>query len=125
MGVKLIRFAKTHWFVMKESSKIHEFIRTPSRKVAYVNEVLDQGADSDFLSTLRSIVQAEKGMSHFADSTGIHRETLYKMLSENGNPTLSSMNNILHNLGLQLSVKRFRPSRFVVDELEGFDGPYA
>jgi len=105
---------------MKEFSKIHEFIRTPTRKVAYVNEVLEEGADADFLSTLRSIVQAEKGMSHFADCTGIHRETLYKMLSENGNPTLSTMNKILNNLGLQLSVKRFRPSR-VVDE---FDGSY-
>jgi hypothetical protein len=40
-----------------------------------------------------------------ANTTGLNRETLYRTLSENGNPRLSSLGLIIEALGLRLSIE--------------------
>ena len=44
-------------------------------------------------------------MAHLAEATGLNRETLYRTLSENGNPRLSSLGLIIEALGLRLSIE--------------------
>ena len=55
-----------------------------------------------FLQGLRKVVEAHGGVGALAASTELNRESLYRMLSENGNPQLSSLSLILQELGLQL-----------------------
>ncbi|MCH9829059.1 MAG: putative addiction module antidote protein [Gammaproteobacteria bacterium] len=57
------------------------------------------------------------GMSELAKMTGLSRETLYRTLSEKGNPRLDTLAAILSAFGLRLAVapisrrKRATPSR--------------
>ena len=44
-------------------------------------------------------------MAELANTTGLNRETLYRTLSENGNPRLSSLGLIIEALGLRLSIE--------------------
>jgi probable addiction module antidote protein len=60
---------------------------------------------------LRTLTEALGGMSALALKTGLSRETLYRTLSENGNPRLDTLTAILQAFGLRLAVKRVQKSR--------------
>lgn len=61
-----------------------------------------EDSEEVFLLGLRHVVEAYGGISLLADETKLNRESLYKMLSEKGNPQLSSLSTILQSLGLKL-----------------------
>ncbi len=64
--------------------------------------------DSDtaaLLIALRQITKAKGGFAAVAEKTGLTREALYKILSKNGNPTLTTFKNILDALGYCISIK--------------------
>jgi probable addiction module antidote protein len=44
-------------------------------------------------------------MAALADKTGLSRETLYRTLSEKGNPRLATLTSILDAFGLRLTVR--------------------
>jgi probable addiction module antidote protein len=46
------------------------------------------------------------GMAELARRTDLNRETLYRTLSDKGNPRLDTLNAILAAFGLRLAVKR-------------------
>ena len=55
---------------------------------------------------LRNVAEARLGgMAQLAEQAGLNRESLYRMLSEQGTPVLSSLDKLLHALGLRLSVE--------------------
>lgn len=53
-----------------------------------------------FLLALRDVAEARMGMKVIASEAGVNRENLYRMLSKQGNPRLSSLDAILEALGL-------------------------
>lgn len=56
-----------------------------------------------FLVALRNVAEAQ-GMSRLAKKTRLDRVALYRMLSEDGNPTLASLDAILAALGFRVDV---------------------
>lgn len=70
---------------------------------AYLTACCEE-SDEIFLLALRQVVDAHGGVGPLAESTALNRESLYRMLSENGNPQLSSLSLILEALGLQLQI---------------------
>lgn len=54
---------------------------------------------------MRNVAQANGGMSVIAKKAHINRENLYRMLSKKGNPELKSVFNLLHAVGLEVSVE--------------------
>ena len=73
---------------------------------AYLNAALEDGDNEVFLLALRNVADARVGgMSKLAEATGLNRESLYRMLSENGNPELNSLSRLLQALGLKLAVE--------------------
>jgi len=68
----------------------------------YLTAALEEGG-AVFLLALRDVAQAHGGMAVLAQATKLNRENLYDMLSEAGNPRLSSVTAILDKLGLQVS----------------------
>ena len=58
-----------------------------------------------FLLALRDVVEAQQGMARVATQAGVNRENLYKMLSEEGNPRLSSLESVLRAMGLRLAIE--------------------
>ena len=61
-----------------------------------------EDSEEVFLQGLRKVVEAHGGIGTLAENSSLNRESLYKMLSEKGNPRLSSLSSILQELGLQL-----------------------
>ena len=52
---------------------------------------------------LRQVAKAH-GMAEVARRANVGEKTLFRSLSENGNPTLSTVHKVLHAVGLRLSV---------------------
>ena len=79
-------------------------IREPVEAAAYLNAALEDPDYRVFLLAVRDVVNAHGGMARVASKTGLNRENLYRMLSENGNPRINSLETVLAGLGLRLSV---------------------
>jgi probable addiction module antidote protein len=58
-----------------------------------------------FLVALRDVVEARKGIAKVAAQARVNRESLYRCLSEAGNPTLNTLNSIWNVLGLEIEFK--------------------
>jgi probable addiction module antidote protein len=59
-----------------------------------------------FLLALRDVAEARLGgIGGLAQQSGLNRETLYRTLSEQGNPELTSLDKLLHAVGLRLAVE--------------------
>jgi probable addiction module antidote protein len=87
-----------------------ERLKDPDYAAGYLEAVLEEGdAPEALLLALRNIAEA-RGMTQLARDTDLKRESLYTMLSERGNPVLSSLYAILDALDMRLSVVRKQPA---------------
>lgn len=77
----------------------------PEEAREYLNAALEDENPEVFLLALKDIVDANSSMSKLAQETNRNRESLYKTLSEKGNPQLNSIRSILSNLGFKLAVE--------------------
>jgi probable addiction module antidote protein len=68
---------------------------------AYLEAALEDGDPRVVAAALGDIARA-KGMTQVARDTGLGRESLYKALSPDGNPELSTLLKVVAALGLQL-----------------------
>ena len=57
------------------------------------------------LLALRAVAEAYGGLGAVAQAAGISRESLYRALSPNGNPTLKTLLAVLNTVGMRLSVE--------------------
>lgn len=57
------------------------------------------------LLALRTVAEAYGGLGAVAADAGISRESLYRTLSANGNPTLKTLLAVLKAVGMKLSVQ--------------------
>lgn len=80
-----------------------EDLKDPAEAAAYLQAALEDEDPAVFLLALRQVVQAQ-GVTNVARKAHVGRESLYKTLSENGNPELRTINSLLHAMGLRLSV---------------------
>ncbi len=67
----------------------------------YLTACLEEGEDV-FLIGVRNIAKAQGGMKALSNATQLNRESLYDMLSKEGNPRLSSLTAVLDQLGIKL-----------------------
>jgi probable addiction module antidote protein len=57
----------------------------PEEAAVYLNAALEDGDPQFFLLTLRDVAEAS-GMGRLAGETRLNRESMYRMLSKQGNP---------------------------------------
>ena len=78
-------------------------LRTPEEMAAYLDAWLAEAPDdaTGITRALGDIARA-KGMSQVARDAGLSRESLYKALSENGNPSFATILKVAHALGVRL-----------------------
>lgn len=69
----------------------------------YLSAALEGGSLEEFLVALRNVAQAHGGIGELAALTKLNRQSLYKMLSETGNPTLETLSNLLKVMGLRIT----------------------
>ena len=80
-------------------------LREPKEAAAYLDAALEAGDRAAFLLAIRNVIEAVGGMTLIARHTGLNRENLYRVLSEQGNPELNSLEKLLKALGLRLAVE--------------------
>ncbi len=78
-------------------------LRTPKEMAAYLDAWLVEAPD-DVAGIARAIgdIARAKGMTQVARKTGLSRESLYKALSGDGNPSLDTILKVTMALGMQL-----------------------
>lgn len=80
-----------------------DYIDTPEAAAAYLEAALEDGDPQIIAATLGDIARSQ-GMAIIADKTGLAREALYKSLSADGNPRLTTLVSVLKAMGLRLSI---------------------
>jgi probable addiction module antidote protein len=82
---------------------VAEQLRTPQEMAAYLDAWLAE-APEDVASIARALgdIARAKGMSQVARDAGLSRESLYKALSENGNPSFATVLKVAKALGVRL-----------------------
>lgn len=88
---------KTKIFDIAEHLESTEDIRN------FLNEVAETGDESDFVHALNTAARA-MGMTEVAKKAGVSRASLYKSLSENGNPRFDTISKVTKALGCRLIV---------------------
>lgn len=82
---------------------VAEHLRTPEEMAAYLDAWLEEAADdvSGIARALGDIARA-KGMSEVAREAGLSRESLYRALSAEGNPSFATVLKVARVLGVRL-----------------------
>lgn len=80
-----------------------EHIKTPQDAAHYLDAVLADG-DAHEIAEALGVVARSHGMAAIAEESGLSRETLYRTLSDSGNPRLATLIGVLRAMGLRLSV---------------------
>ena len=80
-------------------------LQDPEAAALYLEEALEAGDMEAFKLALRHVAEARLGgISALARETDLNRESLYRTLSNRGNPTLETLSKVLRALGLRVSV---------------------
>ena len=88
---------------------VTEHLRTPEEMAAYLEACLEEAnGDAAFIAKALGDIARAKGMAHVARDAGLSRESLYKALSEKGNPSLQSVRAILSVLNIELTLQERR-----------------
>ncbi len=73
--------------------------------VQVLNDVLENGEPGELLIALRQMTKAFGGVPAVAEKAELNPTQLYRTLSAEGNPTLSSFRAVLKAMGLQIVVR--------------------
>lgn len=76
-----------------------------SEDVAYALEAALEDGDPGVINEMIGAVARSKGMSAIAAETGLSRESLYRALSADGNPSFANALAVLRACGLRLRVE--------------------
>ncbi|MBW3068069.1 putative addiction module antidote protein [Actinomyces sp. 594] len=71
--------------------------------IAYLNEAAAQDDPKLLQAALGDIARA-KGMSGIAEQVGVGRESLYKSLSDTGNPSFQTVARVVRALGGRITI---------------------
>lgn len=78
-------------------------LETKADMVRYLQASLEEaGDDAAFVAKALGTIARAKGMAQLASDTGMGRESLYKGLSGEGNPSFATILKVTHALELKL-----------------------
>jgi probable addiction module antidote protein len=82
---------------------VAEHLRTPEEMAAYLDAWLEEAPDdaAGIAKALGDIARA-RGMTQVAKDAGLSRESLYRALSSDGNPSFATVLKVARALGVKL-----------------------
>lgn len=85
---------------------VAEYLKTPQDMAAYLDAWLEEAPD-DSAGIARALgdVARAKGMTQVAKDAGLSRESLYRALSADGNPSFATVLKVARALGVKLHVE--------------------
>lgn len=84
-----------------ERYDVTDFLRGEEDVVAYLNAAFDDGHPEVIAHAIGNVARM-RGMSRIAKECGLGRESLYKSLSDRGNPELGTILRVLKAVGIRL-----------------------
>lgn len=79
------------------------YLKTDEDIVPYLEACLEEaGDDAAFIAKALGTIARAKGMTQLANETGLGRESLYKALSGEGNPSFATILKVMSALGIKL-----------------------
>ena len=91
-----------------DDAMVELFKDDPQFAAHYLDEILRDGEQADLLVALRQMAAAFGGVGTVAEQAAINPTQIYRTLSADGNPALSSLLAILKAMNLRLSVQPLR-----------------
>ncbi len=82
---------------------IEEYLETEEDIHIFLKEAAETGTTAELIHALNTATRA-RGMTEIAKQAGVSRASLYKSLSENGNPKFETISKIVTALGCKLSI---------------------
>jgi probable addiction module antidote protein len=86
-----------------------EHINTKEDVIGILEAALEEN-DTEFLFRVIGDIARSKGMAQIAKELNLARESLYRSLSQDGNPSFNTVVKVLDNLGFQLSIRQKIPA---------------
>ncbi|OGS94188.1 MAG: putative addiction module antidote protein [Gallionellales bacterium RIFCSPLOWO2_12_FULL_57_18] len=84
-----------------------EYLKTDEDMVLYLEACLEEaGDDAAFIAKALGTIARAKGMTQLAKETGLGRESLYKALSGQGNPSFATILKVMNALGIKLHAEK-------------------
>lgn len=80
---------------------VARYLQSEEQVAAYFEAALESG-DAKLITLALGNIARAKGMSEIARKAGLGRESLYKALSEDGNPEMATFLKVVRALGLSL-----------------------
>lgn len=104
-----MKITKPHASRPHDAAVVELLKEDPDFASVYLAAALEEsdqpGGQQALLAALRHVAEAQ-GMAAVAQRAGIPRESLYRALSTNANPTIKTLLAVLGAAGLQLAVTR-------------------
>jgi probable addiction module antidote protein len=79
-------------------------LTSPEAQAELLSDAMQTG-DAGYIANALGVIARARGMTEVARGAGITREALYRALSEDGDPRLTTLLGVMRSLGLRLSVK--------------------
>jgi len=81
-----------------------EKLKDPKRAARFLTASQTDSPEA-FLKALRKVASAQaRSMVDIAETVGVSRESLYRMMSESGNPSYTTVRGILNAMGFRLQI---------------------
>jgi probable addiction module antidote protein len=80
---------------------LDDSLKTDADIANYLDAIIEDG-DAGLLLDALGLIARRRGMTELARKTGLSRESLYRALSADGDPQLSTLLKVLGALGLRL-----------------------
>ena len=90
--------------VKTEAFDASRYLTTPEAQAELLSDALASGSAAYVAQALGVIARA-RGMTEVAREAGVTREALYKSLSEEGDPRLTTLLGVMRALGMTLSAQ--------------------
>ena len=82
---------------------VAEHLRTPEEMAAYLDACLEEAdGDAAFIAKALGDIARARGMTQVAHDAGLSRESLYRALSGDHNPSFDTILKVVQALGLKL-----------------------
>lgn len=86
-----------------------QYLTSPEAQAELLSDALETG-DAGYIANALGVIARARGMSGVARDAGVTREALYKALSRDGDPRLTTLLGVIRSLGLTLTAAA-TPSR--------------
>ncbi len=94
--------------ISHDASMVRELRENPDFAAEYLRAALEDETDPRvLLVALRRVAEA-RGVAKVAKTAGVERESLYRALSQHGNPRLSTLVAVARAMGLKLTFEAAR-----------------